>query len=76
MKRRSLLLGGLAGAAGVTLLARPGDIGENHAPYFLQLSEALDRDGRSGPTLVIDRQQLRQNVKTLLGHIRQRFLID
>ena len=73
MKRRSLLLGGLAGAAGATLLARPGDIGENHAPYFLDLGAALDRDGRSGPTLVIDRERLRQNVQTLLGHVQQRF---
>jgi D-serine deaminase-like pyridoxal phosphate-dependent protein len=73
LKRRSLLIGGLAGAAGITLLARPQDVGENHAPYFEQLSTALDTDRRSGPTLVIDKQQLLKNVRTLKSHIGQRF---
>ena len=73
MKRRSLILGGLAGAIGLTLWARPRDRGENHAPFFKDLSGALDEAQLSGPTLVVDRQQLRDNVQTLLGHITGRF---
>ncbi|MCR9103687.1 MAG: DSD1 family PLP-dependent enzyme [Gammaproteobacteria bacterium] len=73
MRRRSLLLGGAAGAVGLTLLARPRDAGENHAPYFEQLGTALDTAGHSGPTLVIDRQRLHDNVATLQSHIDQRF---
>lgn len=73
MKRRSLLLGGLAGAAGLTLLARPGDKGANHTPFFQHMGDALDQAQQSGPTLVIDRQQLAANVRTLLGHIKGRF---
>ena len=73
MKRRTLLLGGLAGAAGLTLLARPRDHGENHSAWFRQLSNALDGAGRAGPTLVIDRAQLAANVRTLQGHVQGRF---
>ncbi len=73
MKRRTLLLGGLAGAAGITLLARPRDRGENHSSYFRELSAALDADGRSGPTLVIDRREMAHNIGTLTGHLANRF---
>ena len=73
MKRRTLLLGGLAGAAGLTLLARPRDRGENHSDWFRQLGAALDDAGRAGPTLVIDRAQLSANVRTLQGHMQGRF---
>jgi len=73
VKRRSLLLGGLAGAAGLTLLARPRDRGANHAPYFRALGDALHREGSARPTLVIDRQQLEANVRTLMRHVGGRF---
>ncbi|GMG87345.1 DSD1 family PLP-dependent enzyme [Biformimicrobium ophioploci] len=73
MKRRTLLLGGLAGAAGAGLLLRPSDRGAPHAPYFRTLSSALDSAGHSGPRLVIDRKLLRANIDTLLGHIDNRF---
>ena len=73
MRRRSLLLGGLAGAAGLTWLARPSDRGANHAPFFRQLSTALDQAGRAGPTLVVDRQLMRENIHTLQGHVQGRF---
>lgn len=73
MKRRTLLLGGLAGAAGATLLARPSDTGDNHAPWFAGLSDALDNGRLAGPTLVVDRERLRANVSTLAGHINGRF---
>jgi D-serine deaminase-like pyridoxal phosphate-dependent protein len=73
MKRRTLVVGGLAGAAGAALLARPRAIGENHTPWFEQLSSALDAGERAGPTLVVDRQRLRANLATLLGHVDGRF---
>jgi len=73
VKRRSLLLGGVAGAMGLGALLRPRDRGENHSPYFEQLSAALDADNRSGPTLVVDRRRLRANIQTLLSHIDGRF---
>ncbi|MCB1841858.1 MAG: DSD1 family PLP-dependent enzyme [Halioglobus sp.] len=73
MKRRTLLLGGLAGATGLTLLARPTDKGAGHAPYFQQLSRALDAAGRASPTLVIDQHHLSRNIATLQTHIGNRF---
>ncbi|MFT4614496.1 MAG: D-serine deaminase-like pyridoxal phosphate-dependent protein [Bacteroidia bacterium] len=73
MKRRSLLLGSLAGAAGLTWIARPEDSGENHAPYFEGLSKALNAAGRSGPTLIIDKGELAANTATLLSHTADRF---
>ncbi len=42
--RRKLVLGGLAlGALGTAGVLKPKSIGENHKPYFQQLSDALDR---------------------------------
>ena len=73
MKRRSLLLGGLAGAAGLGLIMRPSDRGSDHAPYFREASTALDSAGQSRPTLLVDRGQLLANIRTLLGHIDGRF---
>ena len=73
MKRRSLLLGGMAGALGLGAMLRPRDKGENHSPYFIALSEALDGDRRSGPTLVVDRQRILANVATLKSHVAERF---
>ncbi len=73
MKRRSLLLGGMAGALGLGAVLRPRDKGENHSPYFISLSKALDGDKRSGPTLVLDRQRMRANIETLLSHVGNRF---
>jgi D-serine deaminase-like pyridoxal phosphate-dependent protein len=73
MKRRTLLLGGLAAAAAGGLVLRPEDRGAGHGPYFRQLGQALDGGGRATPSLVIDRTILRQNVETLKKHIDGRF---
>ena len=73
MKRRTLLLGGLAGAAGAGWLLRPSDQGGNHSEYFQALSQALDIHGRARPTLVVDRELLRANIATLKSHIKNRF---
>jgi len=73
MKRRSLLLGGVAGALGLGALLRPRDRGENHSPYFVDLGKALDAGSLSGPTLVIDRARLQANIQTLQSHIGGRF---
>ena len=73
MKRRTLLLSGLAGATGLTLLARPEDRGANHTAYFQQLGRALHAAGHATPTLVVDQRYLAENIRTLQGHINSRF---
>lgn len=73
MKRRSFVLGGLAGAAGAGLLLRPSDRGAPHTDYFRGLSTALDHAGLAAPRLVIDRKLLHDNVATLKRHIGNRF---
>lgn len=73
MKRRSLLLGGLAGAAGLGLVLRPTERGGDHSPYFSAASVALDKIGQAKPTLMVDRTKMLENVKTLRGHIADRF---
>ncbi len=73
MKRRTLLLGGAAAALAGTALLRPSDRGGAHNNYFLALQTALDQAGLSGPTLVIDRALLAENVQTLNGHVADRF---
>jgi D-serine deaminase-like pyridoxal phosphate-dependent protein len=73
MKRRSLLIGGLAGVAGLGLVMRPAERGSDHAPYFRTASAALDAAGQSRPTLLIDRTRLLENVKTLTAHLAGRF---
>jgi len=72
--RRNLLLGGLAvGAAAAMIKLKPSDQGENHADYFVDLSQALDRAGIARPVMVIDKQKLKQNVQVMRSHIGQRF---
>ena len=71
MQRRTLLLGAAAGLLGAAAILRPKDQGENHAPFFENLSKALDEVGRSGPTLVVDRQRMLANAATLVSHKQQ-----
>ena len=73
MKRRSLLIGGLAGAAGLGLIMRPAELGSDHSPYFRSASTALDNIGQAKPTLLIDRNRLLANVDTLTRHLAGRF---
>ena len=73
MKRRSLILGGIAGALGLGWLLRPGQRGADHAPYFQDLSVALDQAGLAKPSLLVDRNHLVENIQTLMGHINGRF---
>ena len=73
LKRRTVLLGGIGGAAAVAAGLKPRDHGENHSPYFSDLSTALDAVPAVGPTLVVDRQKLLANIATLKSHIGDRF---
>lgn len=73
MKRRTLILGGAAGALGLGALLRPRDNGSDHSDYFRALSAALDGAGQSRPMLVVDRNLLQANIQTLLSHISDRF---
>ncbi len=72
--RRKFLLGGLAtGVAAATWGMKPGDIGENHSPYFLALSDALDKKKLAKPTIIVDTNKLLKNIATLKQHIGSRF---
>ena len=65
---RRTVLAALAGAgtiAGVAWL-RPGEIKAGHNAYFRNLQQAVRSAGLARPTLVIDRQRLDQNLRTLL----------
>jgi len=73
MKRRSVLLGGLAGVLGLGWLLRPKETGADHSNYFQALSGALDGSDLAKPTLVIDRKNLLANVQTLSKHLEGRF---
>ncbi|MGZ5932688.1 MAG: alanine racemase [Rhizomicrobium sp.] len=64
--RRTLLLAGGAIAVGTGIALRPGDRGQGgHSSYFAGISAALKRFGIAQPTLVIDRQRLDANIKTV-----------
>ncbi|MDT8991474.1 alanine racemase [Curvibacter sp. APW13] len=67
LNRRSAL-GLMAVGAGAALL-RPGVHGAPHAPYFADLSQALNAAGLGTPTLVIDRQRLQANVAQVTKNI-------
>jgi D-serine deaminase-like pyridoxal phosphate-dependent protein len=72
--RRNLLLGGLAlGALGTAGVLKPKDIGENHKPYFQQVSDALDRAGLAQPSMVIDKAILQKNIAVLKNNIGNRY---
>ena len=60
------MLAGGAIAVGAGIALRPGDNGAGgHSPYFAGISAALKRAGIAQPTLVIDRQRLDANIKTV-----------
>ena len=72
--RRNLLLGGLAlGALGTAGVLKPKNIGENHKPYFQQMSDALDRAGLAQPSMVIDKAILQKNIAVLKNNIGNRY---
>ncbi len=72
--RRNLVLTGLAlGALGTAAILKPKNIGENHKPYFQQLSDALDRAGLAQPSLVIDKAILQKNVSVLKNNIAGKY---
>lgn len=67
MKRRQLIVGGLAGAAllGGGALLRPASRAAPHAPYFAQLQSLLQQDGPGTACLVLDLDQLNHNLIAL-----------
>ena len=66
-RRKFLALSGL-GVAGVLAL-RPGKKGAPHSAYYASISQALKSAGIGTPTMLIDRQRLRQNANTIMQHI-------
>ena len=73
MKRRTLLLGGVATTLGLAAVLRPRDKGQDHSEYFDAISSALDGVGQARPTLVLDKPLLEANIHTLMSHINGRF---
>jgi D-serine deaminase-like pyridoxal phosphate-dependent protein len=72
--RRNLVLGGLAlSALGTAAVLKPRNIGENHKPYFQQMSDALDRAGLAKPSMVIDKAILQKNIAVLKSNIGNRY---
>ncbi|MDP6375310.1 MAG: DSD1 family PLP-dependent enzyme [Pseudomonadales bacterium] len=71
MKRRTLLLGGagIAAAAGVGVLWKPGDEGAPHDAYFSALNELLKRDGPGRPVMLIDVERMRHNIDSLTASV-------
>jgi D-serine deaminase-like pyridoxal phosphate-dependent protein len=65
LKRRTVLLGGLAAAAAGAGLARPKEEGGPHTPYFAALNEELKHDGAGRPVVVIDRDRLKANIEKI-----------
>lgn len=65
MKRRSFLLAAAGAAAGLWWL-RPEDRGRGgHAAYFSELSGALQREGLTRPTLIVDLDRLDSNIEVV-----------
>jgi len=70
LTRRALIKGGIGLAAlGTVAWLRPTDQGAAHNPYFDHLSKALHQKQYARPTLVIDKNRLIENIKTLKAHI-------
>jgi D-serine deaminase-like pyridoxal phosphate-dependent protein len=70
-QRRKLLAAGGLTALGLWAL-KPAAKGAPHSPYFVELARAIKLAGIATPTLVIDRQQLRNNASKVMAHIAQR----
>jgi len=68
MKRRGVLIGLGALAAGGWLL-RPDNRGAAHDRYFQQLNDTLKSAGPGRPLMLIDRQRLADNCRTLMSMI-------
>ena len=58
MKRRTLILGSVAGALGLGAVLRPRDRGQDHSDYFRQLSAALDAGEAIDAALAAPTKQL------------------
>ncbi len=69
MKRRHLLLGGMAMAGAGALALRPAERGAMHGSYFQGLSAALKRAGLMRPVLVVDKARLEANIAAIRSRV-------
>ena len=76
-RRKFLALAGL-GVAGALAL-RPGQKGAPHSAYYAAISQSLKAAGIATPTMLIDRQRLRQNASKIMqnigGKVSQRLVV-
>ena len=77
-KRRKLLaLAGLGVAGAIAL--KPGMKGAPHTAYFADIAQAIKNAGIATPTMIIDRQRLRQNAHNIMqnisGKVAQRLVV-
>ena len=68
LRRRRFIAAAGLGAAGLLAL-KPAAKGAPHNAAFMRMSQALKDAGIATPTLIIDRQLLRQNVAQVIAHI-------
>lgn len=63
LSRRQLMMATGLGAVATGIAIKPNDNGVPHNPYFVALSQALQKAGLAQPTLVIDKQALDHNIQ-------------
>lgn len=69
MRRRTVLIGGVALAGAGLIALRPAQGGGMHDAYFAGLQAALQRAGLMRPVLVIDRQRLAANITAIRSRV-------
>lgn len=73
-RRQFILLSAGTTAAVAVPLIKPSDNGQGgHSPYFQEMSNTLKEERIGTPRMLVDYDQLLQNVKTLIGHVKPRF---
>ena len=69
VSRRQLIIAGVGVVGVVGMTQRPRDKSGPREKYFLDMQDALAREGIGTPTLVIDLERLDANIDTLLTHL-------
>ena len=69
MKRRHLLLGGLAAAGATAAGLRPSPEGAPHSAYFARLQKELQEHGPMKPCLVVDLDRLDRNIDRVVASV-------
>ena len=71
MKRRTVVIGGLAAAAGLATFKRPHDEGAPYDDYFRALNVELKKNGPMRPSMLIDLDRLDHNLACITASVSQ-----